>query len=71
MTFFAGVEPLDLADLVAGGAGGAAGDVVAGAELNVAGGGVADEQPGGLAQDAGDRDEGSLFPARTTQGPTT
>lgn len=51
--FLAGVEALDLADLVTGGAGGIAGPAVVGAELDVTGAGVADEDPGGLAACAG------------------
>ena len=44
--FLAGVELFDLVDLGAGLAGGAAGLVVVRAEFGVAGGGVADEDPG-------------------------
>src|SRR6266567_7378666 len=61
--FRAGVEALDLADLVPGLAGGAAGAVVIRAEFFVAGAGVADEDPGDLADDPGDRDDGLLLAA--------
>ena len=58
--FLAGVEALDLADLVPGLAGGAAGAVVVRAEFLVAGAGVADEDPGDLADGPGDCDDGFL-----------
>src|SRR6516225_5517038 len=61
--FLAGVEALDLADLRPGLAGGAEGLVVVRAEFCVAGRGVADEDPGNLADDAGDRDDGFLLAA--------
>ena len=61
--FLAGVEVLDLADLRLGLAGGGARGAVAGAEFLVPGCGVADEDPGGLADDAGDRDDGFLLAA--------
>src|SRR5258707_1068895 len=61
--FLAGVEALDLADLVPGLAGGAAGAVVVRSQFLVPGGGVADEDPGDLADDAGDRDDGFLLAA--------
>src|SRR6266480_555487 len=61
--FLAGVEALDLADLFAGLAGGAAGPVVVRSQLVVPGGGVADEDPGDLADEAGDRDDGLLLAA--------
>src|SRR5512135_2136647 len=61
--FFAGVEALDLPDLCPGLAGGAEGMIVVRAEFPVAGRGVADEHPGGLADDAGNRDDGFLLAA--------
>src|SRR5712692_6457554 len=61
--FLAGVEALDLADLGLCLAGGAEGLAVVRAEFSVAGGGVADEDPGDLADGAWDRDDGFLLAA--------
>src|SRR5208283_144603 len=52
-----------LADLVPGLAGGAARGVVVRSQLGEPGGGVADEDPGDLADDPGDRDDGLLLAA--------
>ena len=57
------LQALDVADLVPGLTGGAARTVVIGTEFFVAGAGVADEDPGDLADDAGDRDDGLLLAA--------
>src|SRR5262249_9130967 len=50
-------------DLVAGPAGGAAGGVVVRSQFLEPGAGGADEDPGDLADDAGDRDDGFLLAA--------
>jgi hypothetical protein len=60
---FMGVEPFDLADPGAGLAPGVASGVVARAEVGEAGGAVADEEPGDLADDPGERDDGFLLAA--------
>src|SRR5260370_14381574 len=59
----AGVEPLDLADSGAGLASGVLGVVVAGAEVGEAGGAVADEDAGDLADGPGDRNDAFLLAA--------
>src|SRR5215472_1464016 len=56
-------EPLDLTDLGPGLACGAAGGVVARTRVGEPGARVADEDPGDLADDAGDRDDGFLLAA--------
>jgi len=59
----AGVEPFDFPDPGAGLAPGVLGAVVARAQVGEAGGAVADEEPGDLADDPGDRDDGFLLAA--------
>src|ERR1035437_9047970 len=59
----AGVVSFDLPDAGPGFLAGAAGLVVVGSEFDVAGAGVADEDPGDLADHAGDRDDGFLLAA--------
>src|SRR5260370_17181403 len=59
----AGVEPFDLADSGAGLAYGVLGVVVAGAEVGEAGGAVADEDAGDLADGPGDRNDAFLLAA--------
>src|ERR1019366_3686932 len=59
----AGVELLELADLVAGLAPGVELVVVRGSELDVAEGGVVDDVPGDLGDGAGYRDDGFLLAA--------
>src|SRR5258708_26687772 len=65
----AGVEPFDLADSGAGLAYGVLGVVVAGAEVGEAGGAVADEDAGDLADGPGDRDDAFLLAAASGYAP--
>src|SRR5258708_36705727 len=65
----AGVEPFDLADSGAGLAYGVLGVVVAGAEGGEAGGAVADEDAGDLADGPGDRDDAFLLAAASGYAP--
>src|SRR6266571_783123 len=67
--FHAGVEAFQLADLVAALAAGVEPGVVVGAELAEAGGRVADDDPGDLADGAGDRDDGFLLAAAAGDAP--
>src|SRR5258708_17837145 len=65
----AGVEPFDLADSGGGLAYGVLGVVVAGAEVGEAGGAVADEDAGDLADGPGDRDDAFLLAAASGYAP--
>ena len=65
----AGVEPLQLADLVAGLAAGVETGVVVRAEFDEPDAGAGDDQAGDLADGAGDRDDGFLFAAAAGDTP--